>query len=105
MMITSLPSTLKSPGIHELRSGYVRYDACVISAFVEHTHIQTENVGKVDGTSHTTFIRADAIMWSGIELKIFTLLNRPLINWYAGCTVSNRAEEWHSVHEDHVHRK
>ena len=46
-------------------------DPGVISSLVEHTHIQTENVGDVDGTSHTTFIRADDHHVAGIQLQIF----------------------------------
>ena len=35
------------------------YDGRIITAFVEHTHINTEYVGEVYGSLHCTFIRAD----------------------------------------------
>ena len=35
------------------------YDCWIITSLVEHTHVNSDNVGKVYGTGHCTFIRTD----------------------------------------------
>ena len=50
------------------------YDGCVVTAFVEHTHVESEYVGKVDCTSGCTFIRADRHHMVSIDLKIWYML-------------------------------
>ena len=70
MMITSLPSTLvprnswATIGLRPLTiSG-------VVTSLIEHTHIQTKYVCKVNSTSHTAFIRADNHHVVGIDLQV-----------------------------------
>ena len=34
-------------------------DACIVTSFVKHTHINTENICQINSTAHAAFIRAD----------------------------------------------
>ena len=54
------------------------YDAGVIAAFVEHTHIHAEYVGHVDGTAHAALIRADDHHGVFINVKIRNSLEKTL---------------------------
>jgi len=47
------------------------YDFGIISSLVEHTHIKTKYVGKINGTVCTTFIRADCHHVFAVDFKIF----------------------------------
>ena len=70
MMIRSLPVYV---GTEELmgNDGVASIDNLrVVSSLIEHTHVQTKNVGNVDGTSHTAFIRADDHHVVAVNLKI-----------------------------------
>jgi len=42
----------------------------VVSSLIEHTHIETENVGIVNGTAHSAFIRADDHHMVAVYLKV-----------------------------------
>ena len=57
-------------------------DPGVVAAFVEHTHIQPQDVCHVDGTAHAAFIRADHhhIVFVNREGPAQNV-NSPLINW------------------------
>ena len=50
----------------------------VVSSLIEHTHVQTKNVGNVDGTSHTAFIRADDHHVVAVDLKIRNVAKKTL---------------------------
>ena len=54
------------------------YDAGVIAAFVEHTHIHAEYVGHVDGTAHAALIRADDHHGVFVNVKIRNSLEKTL---------------------------
>ncbi len=46
------------------------YDGRVITAFVEHTHVHAEDIGKIDCSVHGTFIRADDHQMFFVDLQI-----------------------------------
>ena len=56
-------AVLSLDGIAEKFMGNYRIfsvdNAGIIAAFIEHTHIHTEYIGKINGPRHSTFIRAD----------------------------------------------
>ena len=46
------------------------YDGSIITTFVEHTHVGSQNVCHVDSTSHTAFVRADDHHGVFVRMKI-----------------------------------
>ena len=46
------------------------YDGRIITTFVEHTHINTKNIGEIYGSCHSTFIRADDHQMFIVDLQI-----------------------------------
>ena len=42
----------------------------VITSLVEHTHVNAENIGKINSTSHSSFIRADDHQMIVIDHKV-----------------------------------
>ena len=50
------------------------YDTGVVTAFVEHTYIQTKYICHIDGTAHTAFVRADHGHMLCIDLQILYIL-------------------------------
>ena len=47
------------------------YNLCIITAFIEHTHVKTEDICKVYGTVCSALIRADCHHMVTVDLKIF----------------------------------
>ena len=54
------------------------YNARIVPALVEHTHIQAEYVGNIDCASHTAFIGADYHHMIGINLQILLIAQQVL---------------------------
>ena len=58
----------------------------VISSLIEHTHIKTKNISKVNSTSHTTFIRADNHHMLAVDVKVVhikkEILDKLVCAWY-----------------------
>ena len=54
------------------------YDAGIVTTFVEHTHIHAENVGHIDRTPHSAFIRADDHHGVLVDMKIRNCLEKTL---------------------------
>ena len=47
------------------------HDPCVIAALIEHTHIQSEDVGQIDRTAGRTLIRADGHHMVAVDFQVF----------------------------------
>ena len=52
------------------------YNLCIIPAFIEHAHIQAQNVGDIDSPSHASFIGADYHHVVGINLQILLVAEK-----------------------------
>ena len=50
------------------------YDLGVITALIEHTHIQSQHICEVDGTAGTAFIRADDHHVVAVDLQVLFML-------------------------------
>ena len=50
----------------------------VITAFVEHTHIDSKDIGEVYSTGHSTFIRADDHEMIIVKLEIRDIFDQSL---------------------------
>ena len=50
------------------------YNLCVIAAFIEHTHVQPQHIGKIHGSSRTALIRADDHHMAAVNLQICLIL-------------------------------
>ena len=46
------------------------HNAGVVTALVEHSHVQTKDIGNVDRTAHSTLVRADDHHVIRIDLQI-----------------------------------
>ena len=75
------------------------YNLSVITAFVEHTHIQTKNVGKIYSTVCTTFIRTNRHHMFTVDLKILYLAKKTfdeLISWWDCLKSTQRNRIWYT---------
>ena len=50
------------------------YDLGVITALIEHTHIQSQHICEIDSTAGTAFIRADDHHVVTVDLKLLLVL-------------------------------
>lgn len=53
-------------------------DARVISALIEHTHIQSEYIGDVDGAAHAALVGADHHHVAAVQLQAFYVVQQTL---------------------------
>ena len=54
------------------------HNAGVVTALIEHAHIQTEHIGKVDCTSGRTLIRADRHHVVAVDFQILDISKKTL---------------------------
>lgn len=51
--------------------GVFAVDNCgIVTAFIEHTHVHTQDTGEIHSTSHSPFIRADDHQMVFVDLQI-----------------------------------
>ena len=72
------------------------YDSRIISALIEHTHINTEDIGHIDGTLHSTFVRADDHQMITVKIDSVALLNQRLYKLVSGL-YRIKAAVWNGV--------
>ena len=72
------------------------YDSRIISAFIEHTHIDAEDIGHIDGALHSTLIRADDHQMIAVKIDSVTLLNQRLYKLVSGLYCI-KAAVWNGV--------
>ena len=79
----------------------------VITAFVEHTHINSQVVCQVYSTVHSAFIRADDHQMFSVDLRgPYTSREQCLYKLVSRLhSFKIRSAGWHSVHAGHVHQK
>ena len=53
------------------------YDGRVVPAFIEHTHIDPQHIGQIDGTAGTACIRADDHQTVAVDFQIRFCLKKP----------------------------
>ena len=46
------------------------YDAGIIPALIEHSHVEPQDIGDVDRAAHAAFVRADDHHMVAVDLKI-----------------------------------
>ena len=51
-------------------------NAGIVSSLIEHAHIQTKHIGNIDGTAHTTLIRADYHHVFRVDLQIPDMIQK-----------------------------
>ena len=47
------------------------YDARIVTALIEHTHIKTEHVCKIDSAVSSAFVRTDRHHMLAVDLQVF----------------------------------